>query len=318
MTQIIRNITSDYHVPATETDVLLRVTGNVAISACRASETSGNNIEIVVVSGSAGIGGGLPSDIIITGGSAKYNSNGVSWVSVYKTEAEGSENFDTINEKTSGAGVTVDGTLIKDGAISTALNGGTIMLPKADIVSGNVTPTMLNTPESTPVNAVAASKLLTIGTNPIDGATVAIGGVTYTFKTALSAGPTVANEVLIGLNVEGSIDNLVLAITAGAGIGTNYSEGTVVNTLATAVKASAATMTATNLIKGIIGNSTAIAETLADGSWAAGATFLSGGVNGTVGASNEIRQDASYLYICVAANTIADANWRRLSLGTAY
>lgn len=297
----------------------------------------------------------------------------------------------------------------------------------------------------TPVNAVAANKLLTIGTNPLEGATVSIGGktykfredalgagvaatgtltmntdqphngdtvlmggTTYTFKTALTTPVTVPNEVLIaattteasmenlikaiegtgtegveysvgtvsqgavtatkatadtmlvtydsvgflgnqydtagtathatwghphllggvdpqaandvktGGNVEGSIDNLVLAITAGAGAGTNYGTGTTVNSLATAVKASAATMTATNKIKGVIGNSTAIAETLADGSWASGATFLSGGVDGTVGSQWEVFVDASYLYVAIAANTAADTNWRRISLGTAY
>ena len=292
----------------------------------------------------------------------------------------------------------------------------------------------------TPVNAVASSKVLTIGTNPIEAATVAIGGVTYKFRAALGAGvaatgtltmnteqphdgdtvilgqttytfktaltPTAgqvliddttehsmdnliaaatggagagtkyatgtvsqgaataskasadtmlvtynsvgflgnqydtagtathatwghatltggvdaqaANDVKIGADAQASIDNLVLAITAGAGIGTNYGTGTVTNPLATAVKASASTMTATNKIKGVIGDATAIAETLADGSWAGAATFLGGGIDGTVGAAREILVDTSYIYICTATNTIADANWRRVSIGTAY
>lgn len=302
---------------------------------------------------------------------------------------------------------------------------------------------ILTVPEKTPVNAVAASEVLTIGTNPLEGATVSLGGVTYTFRAdALGAGvaaskiitsdntevadgdtvtigmtvyrfkdtmeqafdvkrdgttadttmenfikaingsgtegveyfagttvhatvsagtldahaftvtaktvgfagnsialaetsshlswagdatflsggidPQAANDVLVGGNVEASIDNLVLAITAGSGAGTNYGTGTVVNPLATAVKATVATMTATNKIKGVIGNSTAIAETLADGSWAGAAIVLSGGVDGTVGVANEICADVSYLYHCVAANTIADENWRRVSLGTVY
>ena len=126
-----------------------------------------------------------------------------------------------------------------------------------------------------------------------------------------------ANDVLIGADAQASIDNLVLAITAGVDT-TKYGTGTVVNPLATAVKASAATMTATNLIKGEIGNSTAVAETLADGSWAAGATALSGGVNGTVGNQWDIAVDTSYIYVAIAANTTADANWRRVALGSAY
>lgn len=444
MTKIIKNITTDCHVLATETDVLIYVSGNVTISACQASETSGNELEVVVVSGVASIGGALPSGIILTGGSGKYNSNGSAWQTINKTEAEGSENFDTINEKTAGAGVTVDGTLIKDGAISTALNGGTILLAKANIDTGEIKPSLLTTPEGTPVNAVAANKLLTIGTNPVEAATVSVGGKTYKFRAvigagakatglltfntelphandtvilglqtykfvaALSAGPTVpneilieatvtltidnlvsavmgtagvgvkysvgtasyssvitvtkasadtfaveynaigflgnsfdtlgtlthatwganalaggidvqaANDVLIGISVEASIDNLVLAITAGAGIGVNYGTGTTVNTLATAVKASVATMTATNKIKGVIGNATAIDEDLADGSWALDVKFLSGGIDGTVGVANEIRQNATDFFVCIAANTIADANWRKMSLGSAY
>ena len=127
-----------------------------------------------------------------------------------------------------------------------------------------------------------------------------------------------ANDVKTGGNVEGSIDNLVLAITAGTGEGTNYGTGTVTNPLATAVKTTAATMTATNKIKGVIGDATAIAENLADGSWAGAATHLSGGVDGTVGVANETCADATNLYHCIAANTIADANWRKVSLGSAY
>jgi hypothetical protein len=300
-------------------------------------------------------------------------------------------------------------------------------------------------PEKTPVNAVASSKLLTIGTVPVEGATVSIGGVAYKFREAIGAGAAAtatltsdetevvdgdtvtvndityrfkdtmeaandvkrdgttadttlanlvaainlsgtegveyyagtsaatgvvaaavsshatvitaddigfagnslakvensihldfdgegayftggvdaqaANDVLIG-TVEESIDNLVLAVTYDAGAGTNegvkYGTGTVVNPLATAVKASASTMTATNLIKGVIGDSTAIAETLADGSWASDATFLSGGVNATTCMANEIVADGSFLYHCIATGTIADTNWRKIDLGSAY
>ena len=43
-----------------------------------------------------------------------------------------------------------------------------------------------------------------------------------------------------------------------------------------------------------------------------------GAVNGTVGVANETCADGSYIYHAIAANTIADANWRRVTLGTAY
>ncbi len=186
--------------------------------------------------------------------------------------------------------------------------------------TGNVTSTgdgatvLASLPTGTPVNAVAASKVLTLSGLALEGEIVTIGAVAYKFTATV----TLANDVLIGVSAEACIDNLVLAITHGAGEGTNYGTGTVANPLATAVKASPSTMTVTNLIKGIVGNSTPIAETLTNGSFAGGATFLSGGVDGTVGIQWQPMVDASYLYICIAANTIADANWRRIALGSAF
>lgn len=49
------------------------------------------------------------------------------------------------------------------------------------------------------------------------------------------------------------------------------------------------------------------------------ATPLAGGVDGTVGLANEIRQDDSWFYLCgTAGNTVSDANWRRITKGAAY
>lgn len=59
-----------------------------------------------------------------------------------------------------------------------------------------------------------------------DTETVTIGDVTYTFKTALSTGPTVPYEVLIGASAAASLDNLKSAVNGTAGAGTTYSTGT--------------------------------------------------------------------------------------------
>lgn len=132
--------------------------------------------------------------------------------------------------------------------------------------------------------------------------------------------PEAANDVFVDGSAEHAIDNLVLAITAGAGEGTKYGTGTVVHPTVTAAKASSSTMTATAKTKGVAGNAITISETLADvGSvWADGETTLGGGVDGTVGVANEICADATYLYHCIATNTIADDNWRQIVLGSAY
>lgn len=126
-----------------------------------------------------------------------------------------------------------------------------------------------------------------------------------------------ANDVYC-TSAETFIDNLVLAITAGDGDGTNYGTGTEENTLATAVKASASTMTATNKIKGTVGNSTAIAKSGSNFTWASSATALSGGVDGTVGIAGQFTHNGTYLYVCTDTNTIADANWKRLGSLASY
>jgi hypothetical protein len=164
--------------------------------------------------------------------------------------------------------------------------------------------------QGTPVNAVAASKLLTVADTPSEGDTVSVGGVTYIVTATVDA----ANKVLLGVSAEATIDNLVLAITAGEGEGVNYGTGTVANSLVTAVKASASTMTTTSLIKGVVGNSTAIAVNGADISWAGGAVALSGGINGTLGAAGQEMFDGNFKYLCIASNTIADANWMKYAL----
>jgi len=70
--------------------------------------------------------------------------------------------------------------------------------------------------------------------------------------------------------------------------------------------------------KGVAGNSIATTETMANGAFAQ--VTLTGGVNGTVGTvvGQLVHYDATYNYYLVAANTVADTNWRRVTKGTAY
>ena len=77
---------------------------------------------------------------------------------------------------------------------------------------------------------------------PANGNTVTIGTAgaekVYTFKTALTS-PTAANEVVVGLNAEASLNNLAAAVLGGDGAGTLYGSDTVAHT-----KISAAVVTA--------------------------------------------------------------------------
>jgi hypothetical protein len=134
------------------------------------------------------------------------------------------------------------------------------------------------------------------------------GGNLIALAETLGLG-TVSGSYLTGRTDEGSADAATALISAINGD---------TSAVVTAATAGSGAMTVTAKVKGVIGNSIAISKTTANGAWAGGASILAGGVDGTVGASNEIYADTSYLYLAIAANTIADANWRRVSLGSAY
>jgi hypothetical protein len=109
------------------------------------------------------------------------------------------------------------------------------------------------------------------------GVTAVVSSVNTTAGVGLAA-----NEFKIGASASASIDNLIAAITGGAGVGTGagtlYGVGTVTHPLATAAVGAGDTMTATALTEGLAGNIASTA-TLANGSW--GAETLETGVDGT-------------------------------------
>jgi len=67
---------------------------------------------------------------------------------------------------------------------------------------------------------------------------------------------------------------------------------------------------------GVAGNDITLAETCANGEFTGAATSLAGGVDGTVGPAGTLRIDSSYLYIALADNTIADANWVQVAIAS--
>lgn len=172
-----------------------------------------------------------------------------------------------------------------------------------------------NIPTGTPVNAVAASGTVTsTGTNPADAGTLVIGDVTYTFKDTLTGA---ANEIKIGADAATTLDNLKLAVNAGAGAGTNYGTGTVANPLASATTNTDTTQLIVAATKGTTGNSIVFTESATNTS-VDGTGTLASGVDGTIGSANTTVADSSYLYVAIADNTVSDTNWRRISLGSAY
>lgn len=119
-----------------------------------------------------------------------------------------------------------------------------------------------------------AKGTLTWTGNAVNAEQVVIGSVTYVWTSSTPSSP---NEVAIGVDAETSIDNLVLAITAGTGEGTIYGAGTVANPDATAVKESATELLTTALAAGTAGNSVATTTTMTNASW--GDTNLEDGTN---------------------------------------
>lgn len=155
----------------------------------------------------------------------------------------------------------------------------------------------------TPVNAVASQGTITMAGIAVTGETFAIGTQTFTWKAARS----VAGEVTIGADAPAAVTNIVTAITADLAT-------------VTAVDGAGDTVVVTAVIKGIVGNSIVFTEAstnmTVNGAGTLGTTRA--GVDGTVGGKGDAALDATYLYICIDINTIADNNWRRIALGSAY
>ena len=90
------------------------------------------------------------------------------------------------------------------------------------------------------------------------------------------------------------------------------------STVVAATAGTGTTVLITLLIKGAAGNSVVpFSTTLTHGSVDAATLGTAvAGVNGTVGQAFELRADATNIYMAIAANTIVDANWRKLVMQT--
>lgn len=85
-----------------------------------------------------------------------------------------------------------------------------------------------------------------------------------------------------------------------------------------AVKGTGNTVVLTADTAGILGNAIGVSKVMTNASFPEGVIKLSGGVNGTVATGMKIMVDATYMYVCLAGNTTAGKNWRRVALGNAY
>lgn len=165
---------------------------------------------------------------------------------------------------------------------------------------------------ATPVNAVASQGTLTVDTQPTVGDTITIGTKTYTVTTDGTASSD--GEVDAGADLADFKTLIVAAINGTDGINTAHTQVT-----AAAFSGDDCVITAST--KGTSGDSIATTETFTTGTNTFDGNTLgttTAGVDGTVGAQWEVKVDSSYLYVCIATNTVSGTNWRRVSLGSTY
>ena len=165
--------------------------------------------------------------------------------------------------------------------------------------------------QGTPVNAEASQGTLTLAVQPIVGDTMTIGTKLYTFVTDETA--SAEGEIDVGADLADAKTLVIAAIN-----GTDHNTA---NTLVTAGAFATNDLPLTAIVKGVLGDLIVTTETFDN----VGNVFddvtlgtTNAGVNGTQGLDNEIKIDASYLYVLIADNTYVDANWRRISLGSVY
>ena len=120
--------------------------------------------------------------------------------------------------------------------------------------------------------AVKATAVLTGTAIVLNNETVTIGTTVYTFKTTLTGA---AGEVLIGVSLATALDNLKVAINAGAGEGTVYGTGTTAHPDVTATTNTDTAQTIEAKVANMAGNDIVTTETSTVASWAS-ATMTGG------------------------------------------
>lgn len=98
------------------------------------------------------------------------------------------------------------------------------------------------------------------GANPSINDTITIDAITYIFTDT----PASANDVLIGLTIDDTIDNLIHAILDDFGEGTLYGADTVANTAVIPTKLSGTRLKITNKVYGAVGNATDFTYSMTD------------------------------------------------------
>lgn len=159
------------------------------------------------------------------------------------------------------------------------------------------------------VNAVEAAVNLTIGAIGTVGDTFTIGNKVFTVVANATADAD--GEVNAGTDKATFQTAVKAAINGTDGYNVAHTQ-VLCGTIAGDV------YPITAKIAGTAAHSILVSETFTSPSNLFSHDHLDAGVDGTIGVAGQTKVDATYLYVCSADNTVADKNWRRISLGSAY
>ena len=270
--------------------------------------------------------------VVIDGETVTINNPAVSGTDVYEFVT------DAAKTKTAATNIAVDiaasatkasGTLTMD---TQPTSGDTITIGETTFIFVPAGTANAEGEVSRGANLAGAQAALVAAINGTDGINEGVPGV--------SAAAFAANACVITALVGGTAGNSIATtetFTAASNVFAAATLGSGADcTAANAITALVAEMTASDTqgvgaadgtgdtvdltadVAGVVGNNIVIAETMANGAFTGGATKLAGGVDGTVSAGTKFMVDEDYLYVSLGANTTADANWRRISVGDAY
>lgn len=161
----------------------------------------------------------------------------------------------------------------------------------------------------TPVNAVNGHVDLTIAVQPTAGDTMTIGKKLYTFVANGTA--DLDGEISVGTDKATAQTAIVAAINGSDGHNVAHPDVTA-GTFAVDISI------ITAKIAGVAANSIVSISDFTSGSNSFNHDHVDGGIDGTIGIHGQPMVDATYLYICSADNTVADKNWRRIAIGSAF
>lgn len=160
------------------------------------------------------------------------------------------------------------------GTLATGTLTGSAQSTNGDTtVIGGVTYTWV-----TALSEASASTTLTLSTTPSDGDMVSIDGNTYVFRTSLTNSGTTPYEVLINGSAGGAVAKLKLAMNLTGTAGTDYGTGTLIHPTVTAGTVSGSTLPMTAKALGTSGNNLQTSVPVGTVESFTGA-FLAGGVN---------------------------------------